>query len=77
MKRRAQPRPTQRRRRETTNSRRRKQKQRPEPDDLDLPRVRGSLERTRALLLAALRVWELKNGFRLLAVPGGWIPIPL
>jgi hypothetical protein len=31
-------------------------------DDIDrLPRI-GTLARTRRLLLAALRVWELKNG---------------
>ena len=46
-------------------------------NELDPPRIRGSVERTRALLLAALRVWELKNGFWLLAVPGGWVPVPL
>ena len=40
-------------------------------------RPRGSLERTRALLLAALRVWELKNGFRVIALPGVFLPIPL
>ena len=45
---------------------------------IDLPRARhGTLERTRALLLAALRVWELKNGFRLLTLPIGYFPIPL
>jgi hypothetical protein len=45
---------------------------------IELPRARhGTLERTRALLLAALRVWELKNGFRLLTLPIGYFPIPL
>ncbi len=32
-------------------------------DDLTRPAV-GTLSRTKSLLLAALRVWELKNGFR-------------
>jgi len=33
-------------------------------EDEDLPfATRGNLLRTKRLLLAALRVWELKNGF--------------
>jgi hypothetical protein len=45
--------------------------------EVEVWRPRGSLERTRALLLAALRVWELKNGFRVIALPGVFLPIPL
>ncbi len=45
--------------------------------EIEVWRPRGSLERTRALLLAALRVWELKNGFRMIALPGVFLPMPL
>ena len=34
-----------------------------EEEDSDRPAV-GTLARTKSLLLAALRVWELKNGYR-------------
>jgi hypothetical protein len=45
------------------------------PPDLDaegLPTARaGTWRRVNALLLAALRVWELKHGYRLFALPAG------
>jgi hypothetical protein len=51
------------------NKARRKTRRRPknatpmDEDDVVRPAA-GTLSRTKTLLLAALRVWELKNGFR-------------
>ena len=49
----------------------------PQTEEEDwLPRGRpGSWKRTNALLLAALRLWELRRGFRLIALPAGYLPL--
>ena len=52
----------------------RKQLQTAEEDWLPKGRP-GTWKRTNALLLAALRYWELRRGFRLIALPAGYLPL--
>ena len=56
--------PYPRSRNKTTPKRRRKRAPVDEDDDEIVRPAVGTLSRTKSLLLAALKVWELKNGIR-------------